>query len=376
MTDIKNLISALEKMNLTFFTGVPDSLLNDFCLALEEYCGKNNIMAANEGNAVGIATGYYLATGKIPVVYMQNSGIGNAMNPLISLTHPAVYSIPMILVVGWRGDPSVKDHAQHKKQGQLTTVLMDDLDIPYSILDSDETVVEKFNWAQDRATKLSSPVALIVKKGILAQKEKKQTYPESTLMNREEAITTVLDVMGNNAFYLGTTGRATRELHEQMKVHGIAAAKEFLNVGAMGHISSIGLGLAIGAPQKKIVVFDGDASAIMHMGSLATIGRYQPVNLLHIVLNNGVNESVGGQLSPGHIINLTQAAQACGYQTKNSPITDKETLVEALKQFMNANGPCFIDLHVRQGIRIDMPKLNIDHKLAKDEILKEFTKKK
>lgn len=375
MIDIDGLIFRLNELGLKFFTGVPDSLLNDFCLGLESAFEKDNVMTANEGNAIGVAAGYHMATGKIPVVYMQNSGIGNAMNPLISLTHRDVYSIPMILVIGWRGDPSVKDHAQHKKQGELTTVIMDDMDIPYSILDSEENVIEKFAWAKGKAEKTSSPVALIVKKGILSRKEKNQTYPESTLMNREEAISTVLDVLGGDAFYLGTTGRATRELHEQMKAHGIKIGKEFLNVGAMGHLSSIGLGLAMGAPDRRIVIFDGDASTIMHMGSLATIGRYQPANIVHIVLNNGVNESVGGQLSPGHIINLTEIAKACGYETKDCALSDRESLVAAVRKFSVMDRPCFIDLHIRQGIRKDMPKLTIDHNRSKEEILKEFTEK-
>ena len=372
MIEIQYLISKLKELGLTFFTGVPDSLLNDFCLGLEKTCGKDNIMTANEGNAIGVAAGYHLSTGKIPVVYMQNSGIGNAMNPLISLTHPNVYSIPLILVIGWRGDPSIKDHAQHKKQGELTTVLMDDMDIPYLILDAVETVIEKFAWAKGKAEETLSPVALIVKKGILSKTEKKQTYPESQLMNREEAISAVLDILGENAIYLATTGRATRELHEQMKIHGLSIGREFLNVGAMGHLSSIGLGMAMGAPDKKIVIFDGDASTIMHMGSLATVGRYQPTNFLHIVLNNGVNESVGGQLSPGHIVNLSEVARGCGYITKDYAIDDRKTLCDTVKEFVEVEKPCFIDIRIRQGIRKDMTKLTIDHKQSKEEIKKEF----
>lgn len=373
MIDIQNLIGNLNDIGLTFFTGVPDSLLNDFCLGLEATCGKNNVMTANEGNAIGVAVGYHLSTDKIPVVYMQNSGIGNAMNPLLSLTHRDVYSIPMILVIGWRGDPAVKDHAQHKRQGELTTVLMEDMDIPYLVLDSDDSVIEKFAWAKEKASELSSPVALIVRKGILAQREKQQTYPESSLMSREEAIAAVLDTLGENAIYLGTTGRTTRELHEQIKLHGFSISKEFLNVGAMGHLSSIGLGMAMGNPGRKIVVFDGDASAIMHLGSLATTGRYQPHNYIHIVLNNGVNESVGGQKSPGYMINLTQVAKACGYCTRRGAINDRETLENAIYTFTSEDKPCFIDLHVRQGIRKDMPKLQMDYKKVKEEIIKDIT---
>lgn len=375
MIEQTHLFNNLYEIGLDFFTGVPDSLLNDFCLHLvNNLPDKQHIMAANEGNAIGIAAGYHMATGKIPVVYMQNSGIGNATNPLLSLTHSCVYSIPMILVIGWRGDPAIKDHTQHKKQGELTTVLMDDMDIPYDILDSDETVVEKFAWAAKKAKEINSPVALIAKKAILTQKEKKQEYADSKLMNREEAISAVLDVFGKDAIYLATTGRATRELHEQIAIHGFSDEIEFLNVGAMGHLSSIGLGLATGLPDKKIVVFDGDAAAVMHMGSLATNGRYQPSNLIHIVLNNGVNESVGGQQSSGQIIDLTTVAKGCGYVTLENFVETKDDLQNAVRQMAEGKKLSFIDVHVRQGIRKDMPGLKIEHQTAKKALMNNLIK--
>ena len=370
MVDLDNLFQAFDEMGVKFFTGVPDSLLNDFCLYLTQNIpDTRHVMAANEGNAIGIATGNYMATGNIPLVYMQNSGIGNATNPLLSLTHPCVYSIPMVLVIGWRGDPSIKDHAQHKKQGELTPVLMKDMDIPYEILEDENKVISQFEWAVKKAKDISSPVALIVKKGILAQKEKHQEYPESQLMSREEAISAVIDVMGKEAIYLATTGRATRELHEQLTLHGIAHDIEFLNVGAMGHLSSIGLGLALGAPQKKIIVFDGDAAAVMHMGSLATNGRYHPHNLLHVVLNNGVNESVGGQKSAGQVIDLTTIAKACGYTTYPHFINNSDDLRKCVQQFSEKGGLTFADMHVRQGIRKDIPKLQIDHQKQKNDLI-------
>lgn len=370
MVDLKTLFDNLKDMGLSFYTGVPDSLLNDFCLYLVNNIPDNqHVMAANEGNAIGIAAGYHMATGKIPVVYMQNSGIGNATNPLLSLTHSTVYSIPLILVIGWRGDPSVKDHAQHKKQGELTPVLLDDMDIPYQIMDTEDTIIEKFLWAKEKAIEINAPVALIAKKAILTQKEKKQDYADSSLMNREEAISAVLDVLGEDAIYLATTGRATRELHEQLTIHGFSHEIEFLNVGAMGHLSSIGLGLALGHPDKKVVVFDGDAAAVMHMGSLATNGRYQPTNLIHIVLNNGVNESVGGQLSSGQIIDLTTIAKGCGYSTLDKYVESKEDLQNAVVQMLADKHLSFIDVHVRQGIRGDMPGLKIDHQNAKEDLM-------
>lgn len=370
MVNQKELFDSLNNMGVDFFTGVPDSLLNDFCIYMTTNLSSNqHVMAANEGNAIGIAAGHYMATGKLPLVYMQNSGIGNATNPLLSLTHNCVYGIPMVLVIGWRGDPSVNDHAQHKKQGELTPVLMKDMDIPYEILDSDDSVIEKFRWAVNKAKEISSPVALIAKKAILTQKEKKQTYAESPLMNREEAIAAVIDVFGGDAVYLGTTGRATREVNEQLKLHGIGEGHEWQNVGSMGHVSSVGLGLALGCPDKRIVVFDGDASTVMHMGAMATNCRYKAPNLIHIVLNNGVNESVGGQQSAGQLIDLTGVANSCGYRNVGHPIKTKEELQSVMKSLPSDDMPTFVDVYVRQGIRPDMPKLNIDHKAQKEALM-------
>ncbi len=370
MVNQKELFDALCEMDVDFFTGVPDSLLNDFCLYMtNNLTSKQHVMAANEGNAIGIAAGHYMATGKLPLVYMQNSGIGNATNPILSLTHDCVYGIPMLLVIGWRGDPSVNDHAQHKKQGELTPVLMSDMDIPYEILDDENTVIEKFRWAAKKARDISSPVALIAKKAILTQKEKKQFYAESQLMNREEAIAAVIDVFGGDAVYLGTTGRATREVNEQLKLHGIGEGHEWQNVGSMGHVSSVGLGLALGCPDKRIVVFDGDASTVMHMGAMATNCRYKAPNLIHIVLNNGVNESVGGQQSAGQLIDLTGVANSCGYRNVGHPIKTKEELQSVMKSLPSDDMPSFVDVYVRQGIRPDMPKLNIDHKAQKEALM-------
>lgn len=375
MVDQKQLFDALQAMGVDFFTGVPDSLLNDFCLYMtNNMSGEQHVMAANEGNAIAIAAGHYMATGKLPLVYMQNSGIGNATNPLLSLTHNCVYGIPMLLVIGWRGDPAISDHAQHKKQGELTPVLMKDMDIPYEILDDENTVIDKFAWAVEKAKEISSPVALIAKKAILTEKVKKQNYPESKLMNREEAVSAVIDILGSDAIYLGTTGRATREVHEQLKVHGVDPGHEWQNVGSMGHVSSVGLGLALACPEKKIVVFDGDAASVMHMGAFATNCRYKAGNMIHIVLNNGVNESVGGQPSAGYVVNLTGVAEACGYRTPSHAVETKDELQNIISDYSKGDMPLFVDVHVRQGIRADMPKLNINHKAQKAALMEALKK--
>ena len=370
MVNLKELFVALQAMGVDFFTGVPDSLLNDFCLYLTNYMTtKQHVMAANEGNAIAIAAGHYMATGKLPLVYMQNSGIGNATNPILSLTHDCVYGIPMLLVIGWRGDPAISDHVQHKKQGELTPVLMKDMDIPYEILEDESTTIEKFERAVEKAKEISSPVALIAKKAILTEIIKKQVYTDNSLMNREEAIAAVVDILGDDAIYLGTTGRTTREVHEQLKKHNIGAGHEWLNVGSMGHVSSVGLGLALACPEKKIVVFDGDAAVVMHMGALATNCRYKAGNMIHIVLNNGVNESVGGQPSAGYVVNLTGIAEACGYRTPGHAVETIEELQSIVYNNKIGKMPLFVDVHVRQGIRSDIPKLVIDYKAVKKELM-------
>ncbi|MBD5292626.1 MAG: phosphonopyruvate decarboxylase [Bacteroides sp.] len=370
MINYQALITDLKAIGLSFFTGVPDSLLNDFCLALEVSCGKNNIIAANEGNAIGIAAGHYLATGHIPVVYMQNSGIGNAMNPLISLTHRNVYSIPMILVIGWRGDPEINDHAQHKKQGELTTVLMNDMDIPYRILYNENTVLDNFKWAAAEATHLETPVALIVKKGILSKAKKENPYPdEGEMMNREDAMDAVFDQMPDDTVYYATTGRATRELHEMFVKRDLQPNREFLNVGSMGHNSSVALGMAMALPERHHVVFDGDAATLMHLGAMPIIGKAHPKRFMHIVLNNGVHESVGGQISAGFNANLTEIAKGSGYITCNRCIEDPQELKATVAALKDADGPVFIEVKIRKGIRSRIPGLKIDLMQARKDLM-------
>ena len=376
MVNQKYLFQKLTDIGIDFFTGVPDSLLNDFCLYALSFCDKqHNIIAANEGNAIGIAAGYYMATGKIPVVYMQNSGIGNAMNPLLSLTHRDVYSIPMILVIGWRGDPSVKDHVQHKRQGEISTVLMDDMDIPYAILDKDETVVERFEWAAKTANEISTPVALIVKKGVLSKAGRDSNYPEEgKLMNREDVIDVVFDTLPSTTVYSATTGRATRELHEAFEKRTLLHDREFLNVGSMGHCSSVLLGMAVACTERQFVCFDGDSAALMHLGAFAIIGNVKPIHYLHIVLNNGAHESVGGQPSAGQNVDLTSLASAAGYHTIGRFVDNVEDLKEAVMALSRLEGPGFIDVHIRKGIRSRIPKLDVNLGELKTNLMKTLMK--
>lgn len=378
MVELKKFQECLCDEGVEFITGVPDSLLNDFCLYAEASLPRDrHIIAANEGNAIGLAAGYHFSTGSIPLVYMQNSGIGNAMNPLLSLTNKDVYSVPLVLLIGWRGDPAVKDHAQHNKQGELTPILMDNMGIPYKIIDrEDESAFDAARWAVETARIQNSPTALIVKKGILAKAEKEQLGPEDCAlsMSREDAIETVMKNVSQDALCVATTGRATREVYEQSGMQGRGHDKDFLNVGAMGHASAIANGLALGAKKRQVICFDGDAAAIMHMGSMTTSGMLGSSNILHIVLNNGVHESVGGQASAGFQINFTAIAENSGYRTIGREVKTASELADAVKELRGGEGPAFIDVHIHKGIRSDLPPLKIDHHDLKEQLIKNIQK--
>ncbi len=359
MIDLNAFQELLIRSEVEFITGVPDTLLNDFCLHIEENWSKDkHLIAANEGNSIALAAGYHLATGTVPVVYMQNSGIGNALNPLISLTHPSVYGIPMILLIGWRGEPGVKDHSQHTKQGELTPIFMGDVDIPWKRLsDNFLEVSESFSWAIETAKKVNGPVALLVPKGVLEKGEKGGFSGSEHLLSREEAITMIVEAFPSNTIFVGSTGRITRELYEVRNIRNEAHDKDFLNVGAMGHTSSIAAGIAIACKDHQVVCLDGDSAAIMHMGALAINGVAGMSNFTHIVLNNGAHESVGGQDSVGLKIDFTGIAKNIGFETASRQITTKKEFLNALNGLNGSDSAKFLDIHIRKGMRLDMPVL-------------------
>ena len=373
MIDQEKFHECLQNAGVEFITGVPDTLLNEFCLYATKLPKDRHVIAANEGNAVGLAAGYHLATGSVPVVYMQNSGIGNATNPLLSLTNKDVYAIPMVLVIGWRGDPSIKDHAQHKKQGQLTPVLLESMDIPFRILEDNlAEALDSAKWAVSTAQEISGPTALIAKKGVLAKAEKDIVDPEDSIysMSREKAIECILKNIPTDSICIATTGRATRELYELRNLSGAGHDMDFLNVGAMGHASSIATGIALSQKNRLVVCLDGDAAAIMHLGALTTTGVLGPSNFLHVVLNNGAHESVGGQPSAGFKINLTAIAKNAGYKTIGAAVETEQALQDATQTLLKTEGPAFIDIHIRKGVRKNLPPLKVSHIDLKDMFVK------
>jgi phosphonopyruvate decarboxylase len=355
--------NCLKNAGVEFITGVPDTLLNEFCLSIEENWPKNkHIIAANEGNAAALACGYHLSTGSVPLVYMQNSGMGNTLNPLLSLSNKDVYGIPMVLLIGWRGDPNEKDHLQHKKQGELTPVLLDALDIPYKILeDNEEDVLAATNWAINEAKSLNSPVGLIAKKNVFENGQKTDLSKEESKFElfREDVIENLIDHLPKDTIYVASTGRATRELYFLREHRGESHENDFLNIGAMGHSSSIAAGIALSQKERLVVCLDGDCAAIMHMGAFAIQGNLEVTNLLHVVMNNGIHESVGGQTSVGFQINLTQIAENTGYSTIQKPVQSASDFTDSINILLSKKRPSFIEVHIKKGMRSKLPPLDI-----------------
>lgn len=339
-----------------FYTGVPDSQLKALCNYLMNTYGideKHHLIAANEGNCTALAAGYHLATGKVPVVYMQNSGEGNIINPVASLLNDKVYAIPCIFVIGWRGEPGVHDEPQHIYQGQITTDLLDLMDIKNFII-SEDTTIEELKEVMDEFNKLldeGKSVAFVVRKNALNYSEK-VVYENDNDMIREEIIEHIINVTSEDPI-VSTTGKVSRELFELRESKNQQHKYDFLTVGSMGHTSSIALGVAINKPDEKVWCIDGDGSALMHMGSLAVIGNVNPSNLVHIVINNGAHETVGGMPTVADNMDLVKIADACGYSYTVS-VDNFDDLDSELEKVKSLDELSLIEVMCSIGAREDL----------------------
>ena len=377
MIKVDKFYSALSNSGVDFFTGIPDSLLKDFCAYISDKVPpKKNIITANEGAAISLATGHHISTGTIPLVYLQNSGIGNTINPLLSLADKEVYSIPMILMIGWRGEPGVKDEPQHIKQGRVQNNILEALEIPYLILDSNVGNIDFFvKNVMNLVQKEGSPVAIIVRKNTFEAYKKVAFNSSDYEMTREAAIENVVKHISPNSIIVSTTGMASRELFECRARFKQSHQNDFLTVGSMGHCSQIALGIALNV-NNKVICIDGDGSFIMHMGSAAIIGNNAPSNLLHIVLNNGAHDSVGGQPTVGHMIDIKKIATGCGY--KNAFTAEKaEDLINTIKYLEKMDGPNLIEVLVKRGARSELGRPTsspLDNKTSLMEYIKNFKK--
>ena len=347
-------IEALREKGIDCFAGVPDSLLKNICAYItDHFDAAHNIIAANEGAAVGLAAGHYLATGQPACVYMQNSGEGNIINPLASLTDQEVYNIPVLLLIGWRGRPGVHDEPQHIKQGKVTMGLLNTMGVNFDVLSKDEDKAEKQIAKAVTALKNKEVYALVIEKDTFEEYKLQNVEKNDLTMSREEAIRTVAAALDENDCIISTTGMISRELFEYRTSMGQGHERDFLTVGSMGHASQIALGIAMAQPGRRIWCFDGDGAAIMHMGSMAIIASKEPKNYVHIVFNNGAHDSVGGQPTVGFKIDLPAVAKAVGYKNAFSTET-KEHLTNLLKMLKAQEGPVLLEIKVKKGNRKDL----------------------
>ena len=371
-------IEKLRENGIDCFAGVPDSLLKNICAYITDHCdAEHNIIAANEGAAVGIATGHYLATGKSTCVYMQNSGEGNIINPLASLTDEEVYNIPVLLLIGWRGCPGVHDEPQHVKQGKVTTGLLNVMGVNYEVLSKEEDKAEKQIAKAIKALQNKEVFALVIEKDTFEDYKLQNVEVNDLTMSREEAIQTVAAALGEKDCIVSTTGMISRELFEYRAGKGQGHERDFLTVGSMGHASQIALGIAMAKPERKVWCFDGDGAAIMHMGSMAIVANKAPKNYVHVVFNNGAHDSVGGQPTVGLKIDLPAVAKAVGYKNTIS-VDSKEELVKQLStlnsQLSTVGGPILLEIKVKKGNRKDLGRPTTTP-IQNKEALMEFLQK-
>ncbi|MGX8689110.1 MAG: phosphonopyruvate decarboxylase [Bacteroidaceae bacterium] len=353
-------VETLRKNGIDFFAGVPDSLLKNICAYIADNVdGSHNIITANEGAAVGLAAGYHLATGKAGVVYMQNSGEGNIINPLASLTDKEVYNIPVLLLIGWRGRPGVHDEPQHVKQGKVTTGLLDVMGINYEVLSKEEPQAAAQISKAAEALKRNDVYALVVEKDTFSEYKLQNVETNDLTMTREEAIQTVASALAPTDVIVSTTGMISRELFEARAAWGQGHEKDFLTVGSMGHASQIALGIALSKKDRRVWCFDGDGATIMHMGSMAIVASKKPANYVHVVFNNGAHDSVGGQPTVGLKIDLPAIAKAVGYTNAHTVSTKQELTNLLTSQFSTLNsqsktGPVLLEIKVKKGNRKDL----------------------
>jgi phosphonopyruvate decarboxylase len=358
MIETADFISGLKKAGINFVTGVPDSLLKDICGFIASKVGpKQHIIATNEGSAVGLAIGHHLATGSLALVYMQNSGLGNIVNPVTSLADPQVYAVPMVLMIGWRGEiqedkTQLHDEPQHLKQGRITLNQLDTLEVPYRIIDANTPSIDIVlkELATDALAR-SGPVALVVRKNTFAHFTLPGQAQDGVELSREGAIRQILSVLPLDAAIVSTTGMASRELFELRKQTQDGHDRDFLTVGGMGHASQIAAGIAFASPHRKVVCLDGDGAFLMHAGALAVSADCS--NLIHIVLNNEAHDSVGGQPTKGNVLHFDRVASAFGYSHVDRATNGKELRTKLIRM-LNLDGSALLEIQCKRGSRKDL----------------------
>ena len=353
MIKVKALINLLKKNNTTFFTGVPDSVLKELSFELQNKTKKNHIIASNEGSAVSIGIGHYLSTKKIPCIYMQNSGLSNALNPLISIAHQKVYSIPLILIIGWRGSPKVKDEPQHNVKGKITGNLLKLLNIKYTIIRTIKDLKKFDNQIKD-AKKNKSIVACLIEQGTLEKNNNRIKQKDFYNLDKETFFKTFLEIIDDKSKIISSTGYNSREIMYVRQKYQLKKSQDFYMVGGMGHTSSVALGYSL-STNKKIICIDGDGSLLMHLGSIKTAGTFANKNFKYILLNNNVHDSVGGQSTYANGINFEKLSKSLGFKNFYN-VKNNQNLKKKLKQFLSGNALNFLEVRVKNSKIKNLPR--------------------
>ena len=366
MIKTKSLVNILIKNNSNFFTGVPDSVLKELSIYLQNKPKKNHVVASNEGSAISIGIGHYLSTKKIPCIYMQNSGLSNALNPLISIAHPKVYSIPLILIIGWRGSPRIKDEPQHNVKGKITEKILKLLNIKYTIIRTNKDLI-KFDKQIKNAKKNQSIVACLIEQGILEKNNKKIIKKDFYKLDKEVFFKTLLETLDNKSKIISSTGYNSREIMHIRKKYQIKKSKDFYMVGGMGHTSSVALGYSL-STSKKIICIDGDGSFLMHLGSIKTAGTFANKNFKYILLNNNTHDSVGGQSTYANDINFEKLSKSLGFK-KFYSIKNNQNLKKNIEKFLSGNSLSFLEVKVTNSKIKNLPRpknlINIKNQFMK-----------
>ncbi len=369
MINVNDFFYFLKKNKIEFFSGVPDSILKYTKEIFEKMPKKNHVVAINEGVATSICIGNYLATGSLPCVYMQNSGLGNAINPLISVAHKKVYSIPLLLLIGWRGAPGLKDEPQHTEKGKITKKLLKNLGIKHCEL-NDMKDFSKLKKLIIYSKKNKTPIACLIKKNILYKSKKVNKIIKNKGIKRGVFIEKLLKSIDKKTKIISSTGYISRELNQIRKNKKINLGDDFYMVGGMGHSSSVALGFSIKKSSNNVICLDGDGALLMHLGSLANIGFYGGKNFKHIVLNNNCHESVGGQKTNMENVNLEKISLGLGYKNY-SFLSSEHKIISMLKSFIKKQGPSLLEVEIQTG---SINNLNRPKNLI--SIKKKFMKKK
>ncbi|MBS1553076.1 MAG: phosphonopyruvate decarboxylase [Bacteroidetes bacterium] len=360
MISPENFFGILKDNGINFFTGVPDSLLKNFCAYVTDNVpDEDHVINSNEGAAVALASGYYLSTGKPAMVYMQNSGLGNSVNPLLSLADKEVYSIPLLLLIGWRGEPGKKDEPQHKKQGRVMLKMLEAMEIPFEIINQESEDIKSITDSICHSMKEKNcPHALVISEGTFEEYKIMTDHKTNYLFNREDAVKLILGNLSGREIIVSTTGKTSREVFEYRKNNNQGHKNDFLTVGSMGHSSQIALGISLKKSDREVFALDGDGAVIMQMGSLSIIGEKAGKNFRHILLNNGSHDSVGGQPTAGFNIDFPAVAMGCGFKLALKAET-KEEILGGLNKIRSCEGPSFLEIRVNKGARKDLGRPDI-----------------